>query len=156
MSENECNGLTTAKYFAAQDAVVQNPPREEGGRASPDGATSRPRLLTSTALFSIVFALAAGVGMGYQIYLPALLKKASTLWDDMVAKPLQDVRAKRNPQTALQKLLIKNHADMMAEIQQRNKDNPVNPHLEKLTREGWTQPDWAIGKGGMQPTPFGS
>jgi hypothetical protein len=154
VSENECNGLTTAKYLA-EDAVVRNSPREEGGRASSDEATGRPRLLTSTALFSIVFSLAAGVGICYQIYLPVLLKKASTMWDD-VAKPLAGVRGGLSPQTALQKLLIKNHADIMDEIQQRNKGNPANPHLEKLTREGWTQQDWNNGNSGFQTAPFGS
>jgi hypothetical protein len=154
VSENECNGLTTAKYLAAaEDTVVQNPPSEQGDRVSPHEATRRPGLLASTTLFSIVFALAAGLGLGYQIGLPVVLKKASTVWGD-VAKPWAGLRS---PQTAFQKFLIKNHDDIMAEIQQGNKANPVTPHLEKLTREGWPQQDWNnVGPGGFQPAPFKS
>jgi hypothetical protein len=145
--------LTTAKYLAAEHAVVQNPPNEPGSRPSPHEATRRPRLLASTTIFSIVFSLAVGLGLCYQICLPAVLKRASTVWGD-VAKPWAGVRS---PQTTFQKFLIKNHDDIMAEIQQRNKANPVTPHLEKLTREGWPQQDWNhVGPGGFQPAPFNS
>lgn len=139
MSENECNGLTTAKYLVAADALAQNPPRE---------ATGRTRLLASATLLSVIFLLAAGLGTCYQIYLPVLQKRASTLWTD-VAKPLAGTES---PQTTFRELLIKNHADIMAEIQQRNNANPVNPRR----REGWSQQDWDIGKAGFQPAPFGS
>jgi hypothetical protein len=154
VSENQGNGLITAKYLVADDAVSQNP-HEEGGGTFPEETRRRPRFLAATTLFSIVFSLAVGVGICYQTYLPGLLKKASSLWDN-VARPVAGVRAKRSPQTAFEKLLVKNHDDIMAEIQQRNKKNPANSHIEKLSREGWSQQDWNIGNGGFKPAPFGS